>query len=233
VATYLQVAYTPHRYWVHPLLAAVTAKPSLARVFATWRTSALSDLAFSIDTRLGAISELVRMVNTSLNALAGEIEAQGNVDGLLAGGYAFTFDDDEHVRRALALLSAYTTECDTLLENLTEFYRRFSGEYLGQTVSKAEGEAFVRGLAAGQGWAEALTKVRNMLIHRFAPWLAFEDKSPVQPRFEPVLALDWRPERLGPSSSVSLETLRDVRANLLKAADVLMHHLVARVNAIP
>jgi hypothetical protein len=63
MSRYLHVNYAQLQYWAHPLRTALTAKSSLHQRDQKWQSSNLSDLAFSITTRIGAIQELVRLTN--------------------------------------------------------------------------------------------------------------------------------------------------------------------------
>ena len=70
MANLLTIVYQPE-YWVHALLVEIAAQPKLTSAHRQWASPAtqLSDLAFSIETRLGNLRELVRFVDENLNAL--------------------------------------------------------------------------------------------------------------------------------------------------------------------
>jgi len=231
---YLRVNYTQLQYWAHPLRAALTAKPSLQQRDQRWQSSVLSDLAFSITTRTGAIQELVRLADVALNALGTELDGASNLDELVAGGYAFSFDDDSAVRQSLVLLTMFAAEGESLFENLAEFYRRFVDYYFGEKIDLKTSEAGVIAFSNSAAWREELNQLRNTTRHRFAPWLAFEDMGQMaHPRWEPVLTHDWRPERLSQTTSTALEHLRDIKTGLSQSAQGVLQELVARVNAAP
>ncbi len=143
MSRYLQVNYTQLQYWGHSLRTALNAKASLRQRDQEWRNSALSDLAFSITTRIGAMQELVRMVDAALNALGAELDRAANLDELLAGGYAYSFEDDAAVRQALILLTMFAAEGESLSENLVEFYRRFLEHYFGDKIDLKTAEASI------------------------------------------------------------------------------------------
>jgi hypothetical protein len=229
---YLQVSYTQLQYWAHPLRAALNARASLHQRDQQWRCSPLSDLAFSITTRIGAIQELVRLADAALNDLGGELDQAPNLDELAAGDYAYSFDDDSAVRKCLVLLTMFAAEGESLVENLVEFYRRFVDHYFDEKIDLTSAEAQVIGFGNPTAWRAELNRLRNTTRHRVAPWLAFEDKGQQErPRWEPVLSHDWRPERLSPATSTSLAYLRDIKAGLSQSAQGVLRALTDRVHA--
>ncbi len=231
---YLQVNYAQTQYWAHPLRAALIAKPSLQQRDQQWQSGVLSDLAFSITTRIGAIQELVRLTDAALDALGAELARASNLDELVAGGYAYSFDDDSAVRQSLVLLTMFAAEGESLFENLAEFYRRFLGHYFGDKIDLKNSEARVIAFSSSTAWRGELSQLRNTTRHRFAPWLAFEDMGqPTQLRWEPVLVHDWRPEKLSHATSTPLGHLRDIKTGLAQAAQGVLRELVNRVNVAP
>lgn len=213
---------------------ALNAKLSLRQRDQQWRNSVLSDLAFSITTRIGAMQELVRLIDAALNALGTELDRAPNPDELVAGNYAYSFDDDAAVRQSLVLLTMLAAEGESLFENLGEFYRRFVDHYFGETVNLKASEAKVLAFSSPQAWRAELNKLRNLTRHRFAPWLAFEDMGhPAQPRWEPLLVHDWRPDRLNAATSTSLGHLRDIKVGLSQSARGVVKDLVSRVQSTP
>jgi len=232
--TYLHVEYSQLQYWGHPLRAAINSKTSLRPRDPQWRSSPLSDLAFSITTRIGAMQELVRLVDAHLNRLGDELDHAPNLDELVAGGYACSFDDASAVRQALVTLTMFAAEAESLFENLVEFYRRFLEHYFDDKIDQKTAEARVVAFSSPTAWRADLNKLRNITRHRYAPWLAFEDLGQqARPRWEPLLVHDWRPERLNPSTSTSLGNVRDIKAGLASSAEGALRDLVTRVNAAP
>lgn len=118
MSRYLQVNYAQPQYWAHRLRTALSAKQSLQQRDQKWQSGVLSDLAFSITTRIGAIQELVRLADTALDALGIELRQASNLDELVARGHAYSFDDDSVVRRSLVLLTMFAAEGESLFENL-------------------------------------------------------------------------------------------------------------------
>jgi hypothetical protein len=234
MSRYLQVNYAQLQYWAHPLRAALTAKPSLQQRDQKWQSSVLSDLAFSITTRIGAIQELVRLTDEALDALGAELRQASNLEELVAGGYAYSFSEDAAVRQSLVLLTMFAAEGESLFENLAEFYRRFLDHYLGDKIDHKTSEARIIAFSNSLAWRGQLSQLRNTTRHRFAPWLAFEDMGQLaQPRWEPLLVHDWRPERPSQNTSTALGHLRDIKTGLAQAAQGTLRDLVNRVNAAP
>jgi hypothetical protein len=231
---YLQVNYAQPQYWALPLRTALTAKPSLQQRDQKWQTSVLSDLAFSITTRIGAIEELVRLTDEALDVLGAELHQASNLEELVAGGYAYSFSDDSAVRRSLVLLTMFAAEGESLFENLAEFYRRFLDHYFGDKIDLKTSEGRVIAFSNSPAWRGELSLLRNTTRHRFAPWLAFEDMGQqADPRWEPILTHDWRPERLSQNTSTALGHLRDIKTGLAQAAQGVLRDLVNRVSAAP
>ena len=71
----LEIEYRP-TYWVHPLLREFQMKPSLGSAHAKWadREPGLADLAFSIETRIGNLREIVRLTDENTRELGAELE---------------------------------------------------------------------------------------------------------------------------------------------------------------
>jgi hypothetical protein len=234
MSRYLHVSYAQLQYWAHPLRTALTAKPSLQQRDQKWQSSTLSDLAFSITTRIGAIQELVRLIDGALDTLGAELRQASNLDDLVAGGYAYSFHEDGAVRQSLILLTMFTAEGESLFENLAEFYRRFLNHYFGDKIDHKTSETRVIAFSNSPAWRGQLSQLRNTTRHRFAPWLAFEDmRQGAQPRWEPLLVHDWRPERLSQNTSTAFAHLRAINTGLAQAAQGTLRDLVNRVNAAP
>jgi hypothetical protein len=234
MSRYLHVNYAQLQYWAHPLRTALTAKPSLHQRDQKWQSSTLSDLAFSITTRIGAIQELVRLTNGALDTLGAELRQASTLDDLVAGGYAYSFYEDGAVRQSLVLLTMFAAEGESLFENLAEFYRRFLNHYFGDKIDHQTSETHIIAYSNSPTWRGQLSQLRNTTRHRFAPWLAFEDMGQgAQPRWEPLLVHDWRPERLSHNTSTAFAHLRAINTGLAQAAQGTLRDLVNRVNAAP
>ena len=126
-AGYLQVDYKHNDYWGHAVRRALDASRSLKERDKRWRSSTLSDLAFSITTRLGALQEIVDMTDTALRVL--NDEPKTNLDSFVSNAIAYSFHNPSAVRRAIVLVTMFAAEGDSLFENLAEFYRAFVNHY--------------------------------------------------------------------------------------------------------
>jgi hypothetical protein len=230
VMGYLQVQYSQNQYWGHPLRRELQTKQSLAERDKEWSSSTLSDLAFSITTRLGFLQEIAHSVDQTLLTIDTEVRAEPDVDAYVAGGYAYSFDDVTAVRQVLVLITGFAAEAESLFENLVEFYRTFVKHYFDRSMTLSDAEAKVIGFTQNAKWRTDLNRVRNLTRHRFAPWLAFEDKgAAVQPRWEPILIHDWRTEKLSPHTSTSLAVCRDIKAAIAQAAIELRADLINQI----
>jgi hypothetical protein len=92
----LSIQFRP-AYWVHPIRAAIAKKPALASADAKWSdpNTRLSDLSFWIETRLGNLPEIVRLVDESLKRIGEELDRNAIAVGeLMAGGYVYQAEDE-------------------------------------------------------------------------------------------------------------------------------------------
>lgn len=225
----LRAGYQPTAYWVHPLLNALNAKPALGSKHADWPGHKLSDVAFSIETRLGGLLEIVRHVDENLNRLARELKQVSNLDAYVQGGYAWMFDDDEALRRLLTGVSCFLAESRACFENLAVFYREFVRHYFSESVSLSASYERIAQLTSAPKWADDLKSIRNEVVHDRAPWLEFEIGP--GPLYEPIFIFNWRPGPLAPGDNVSMETIKTIRAGLAEAALKLRDYLVERVKS--
>lgn len=221
-------------HWVHRLLAEINRKPSLAAAHAQWASPqpGLADLAFSIDTRIGNLREIVRLTDENLHAIGKELEETTNLDEHIAGGYAYRVRDDAALRRALIGFNAFIAEARSLYENLARFYRVFLNHYFGEQVSEKAAYEAIAALRSSPQWATELQLLRHDILHYRSPWLRF-DVGASSPRFDAVLMLDWRPGATGPDAEVPMSTLRDFRTHIVWAATALVDALIARVVVWP
>jgi hypothetical protein len=186
-------------------------------------------LAFSIETRLGALQEIVRHVDENLNELGREIERAANLDSYIQGGYAFSFENETALRRVLIGANSFITESRSCFENLAAFYREFLRHYFGQEISRPDSYAKLTQLARDPKWATDLRAFRHEVVHDRAPWLAFEVRPGTSPKYEPILVLNWRPGPLLRDDYLTFESLRRIRLGLSEAMVGLRTELIRRV----
>lgn len=229
---YLHVEF-PGRGWGLRLRAAIQRNANLAVIDSTWRQDVLADLAFSIDIRIEALQELAALADEALASLEKELRRRLPTGQMLKGDVAYTFHNGRGVIKAVSLLGAYATEAESLFDNLVDFYRRFLKKYGGQDISQADAETEVTATGGIEQWRVDLSKLKNLFVHRLAPWLAFEINSRGRRLYQPVLIHDWRPECLSPAGCTPLETLRRVRAAVSKAARNVESELCRVVDRFP
>ena len=186
-------------------------------------------MAFSIETRPGALQEIVRHVDENLNELGREIERTTDLDSHIKGGYAFSFENEAALRRVLIHANSFITESRSCFENLAAFYREFLRHYFGQEISKPDSYKKLTQLARDPKWASDLRAFRHEVVHDRAPWLAFEVRPGMSPRCDPILVLNWRPGPLSPDDCVTFESLRRIRLGLSEAMVGLRAELIRRV----
>jgi len=216
--------------WAHPILGAILANPALAAKHTQWRDLKLPDLAFAIETRLGAIEEAVAILTESLRALSHELYGDPRVEEHIQKAAAFRFKNRSALRRALLATNTFILESRSIFENLAAFYRGFVDHYFGEKIGKPASLEAVRPLTPDTAWADDLRNLRGDISHHRAPWLEFNVLEEPR-RFEPYLRLDWRPTARAAGDMVPLTQLLAIRAGLREAADALQEHLVARVHA--
>lgn len=227
----LRVDYRLSTAWALPILAAVRAHPTLATLERTWRDSKLSDLAFAIETRQGALQEIVRQLSDLLLALSLVLPEGDVLERHLSKGAAYTFKkkDRAGILRLLIAIDSFISESRSLFENLAHFYRLFLKAFFGETVSEVGAFKFLASLFRDPALAERLRVVRHDIRHQRAPWLRFRVTGD-PPLFEPELELNWRPEASDEADFVRMKQLAEISGAIWEAALDLQAHLVARVN---
>jgi hypothetical protein len=73
VPNVLHVDFRLTEGWVLPIRQAAAANPALGAVHRRWRESELSDLALSVETRLGALKEIPIQIAEYLMAVSGAL----------------------------------------------------------------------------------------------------------------------------------------------------------------
>jgi hypothetical protein len=221
--------------WVLPIVQAVGANPALSVVYSRWRESELSDLALSIETRLGALKEITVQVAEYQRALSGALPWGDELERYFSTetrphGTAYSFDDPEQrtIQRLLIALDALVSQTRSTFENLAAFYRVFVRDYFGEKVSREGSYQFVTELFPDPSVAKLLHNLRHEMRHGRAPWPSFlhaEDP----PRFELQLSFEWRPEVMVPRDFVTMTQLSQIHFGLWHARDRLQQALVRRV----
>lgn len=228
--TVLHVEYEVTAGWAHPILSAILANPTFASKQAQWKDLELPDLAFAIETRLGAIEEAVAILSESLRTLSYELFEDPRVEEHIEKGAAFRFRDRSALRRALLATNIFILESRSIFENLAAFYRGFVAHYFRENVGKPASLEKVRQLTRDPTWVDELRDLRGDISHNRSPWVEFNVLEGPR-KFEPYLLLDWRPTARGAGDIVPFPRLLAIRAGLREAADALQEHLIARVQA--
>jgi hypothetical protein len=231
----LHVDFRHAEGWARPIVQAAAANRGLSAVYSRWRGSELSDLAFSVETRLGALKEIVAQVGEYLLGLSealprgDELERYFPTDTRPHGtAYTFHAPADRTIQRLLIALDAFVSQTRSTFENLARFYRVFVRDYFGEKVSQKGSYQVVSELFPDPAVAERLHDLRHELRHRHAPWIAFLVAGD-PPRFEPRLSFDWRPEATAPSGFVTMTQLSEIHFGLWHARDHLQEALVRRI----
>jgi len=125
---YLEIEYRPI-YWAHHLRAEIGKTPALAAADANWAASALLDLAFSLETRIGNLIEIQRQTDENLRVVGQELASRSEIESLVEGGYAYRVQDEAALRRVIIGLNSLVVESRSCFENLAKFYREFVRNY--------------------------------------------------------------------------------------------------------
>ena len=227
----LHVDYKPVVFWAHKLLNALNASACLKAKHREWPRLPISTLAFSIETRVGALREIICEVDQQLNLLGQELKAADNIDKYIEGGYAYSFKDEAIVRRVLIGTNSFITECRSCYENLADFYREFMRHYFSEQISERASYKMLASVTRNPAWAADLRKLRHEVLHDRAPWLAFEKHLNPPPEYEPILVLNLKVRALESDDYVSFKTLREIRNGLEEAAIKLRDELISRVRS--
>ena len=230
----LEVEYKEMSKWVYPIRVAIEAKPVLASRDARWSDGPLSDLAFTISTRLGCLPDVIRFVDENLDFLGQELDRKGaaTIDRLIRDGYVYTFEDYRPVRRVLVGVDSFIAESRACFEHLADFYGEFMKNYFDKnTGNEAANYAAIASMASSPVWADNLKNLRHKVLHERSVWVAFEVRREKSPPYEPLLLLNWRPGPLEPKDQVKFQILRDIRDRLDEAATKLRERLIQEVEA--
>lgn len=228
----LEVVYEAAVHWVHPILVALQAKPSLADKYAQWGQRRLSDLAFAIETRLGYLPEIIKSVDENLERLGNQLSQAADIDRYIQEGIAYRFQDLAALRRVLIGVSCFIAESRSVFENLADFLREFLAFFFSDNLAEKDSYEAIAQMAAGSDWAEQLRRIRHDLLHERSLWMRFDVDPRRKPRFEPEFLLNWRPGAVEQGDYVKLETLRAIRNGLAEAAELLRRRLIERLNRI-
>lgn len=193
----------------------------------------MSELALSIETRLGALQEIVRQMGACLSRLHPALPNKQELDAHPVGS-AYSLKGEEGQRAAvqlLVLLGAFVSEARSLFENVAEFRAQVQSRLLGTPLgSKAAWFSDFADLFRDPGAADKLGTLRHEIRHVRAPWLRFlVFVGPDGPTYEPELRLDWRPEAEAAEDFVSMTALKSLWFELwsatMQARDVLIGDL--------
>jgi len=236
MSTILEVTYHTTFPWALPIRAAIESKPALRARDAKWGQGRLSDLAFSISTRLGYLPDVIGLVEENLATLGVDLVNRGTETARRTRegkAYGFTFADYKAVRRVLIAAASFIAESRAGFENLSDFYREFLANYFDYNVGdKAAGYAAVASMTVCPQWATDLKNARHDVLHERSMWIAFEVRD-TSPRYEPLLLLNWRPGRFQSKDCIKFQTLREIRDGLLEAAEGMRHRLIQRIETLP
>jgi hypothetical protein len=193
-----------------------------------WRAGRLSDLVFSIETRLGALATAEDLLTENLLALLNELAKSGNLHRL--AGSAHSFRNTAALRRALLAATYYIADARACYENLADVYREFLREFLGESISEARSREKIPTFSSDAAWAAKLWGFRNDLLHDRAPWLAFDvTGSESLPEIAAILTLDWRHGTQGTGTTISATDLQEIRRGLNESLSGVRDELLRRL----
>ena len=229
---FLHIDYKPTHSWAHRLLVSLNSSTALKVKHAEWSRLRVSALTFSIETRLGALREIIKQVDGYLNILDNELKRAESIDKYIAQKSVYPFGNEPAVRSVLIGASCFIAESRSCFENLACFYREFLRHYFAENVSKAESYEKVVLLTHDSRWADDLNNLRNNIIHDQTPWLAFLVRNNPPPKYEPILVFNYTAQALTENDYVPFETLRRIYAGLQEAVQTLAQNLANRVGPI-
>jgi hypothetical protein len=213
----VEVEYRSTARWVYPILRAIQDNPVLATRHNVWRRSALSDLAFAIETRLTYLPQVIRFINDNLTELHRELSPL-EISGHLERGTAFRFRNVRAVDNLLFGTTTFITESRSCFENLAAFYRLFLETYCSRRIQRAKSYNVVARSPGKYAWASALHRIRGDLIHARSLFLAFDVTST---NAVPVFSMNWRPGRFGRGDRIELHTLIGIWEGLRQAVSAM------------
>jgi hypothetical protein len=237
----LHVTYFATVHWADPILNNIAAHPSFRVADRGWRAGKLSDLAFAIETRLGYLPLIVHDVDESLATVQRDLPAtpaalSSYLDRPKGRRAAVTLHDREAATRLLIRVASFIAESRACFENLAEFLRVFSRDYLHQPMGRKAALDAIAMLTRRRRWATQLQAIRHDVLHERSLFLAFEPQiRSDRVHYEAMFLLNWRPEKdRVPQDRVSMATLRAIRRGLVESAAVLRRRLGRqRVRTVP
>lgn len=228
---FLHIDYKPTDFWAHELLVSLNSSTPLKVKHTEWSRLPVSVLAFSIETRLGALREIINQVDQYLTTLDSELKRAENIDKYIERNAVYPFRNEAAVRRVLIGANCFIAECRSCFENLACFYREFLRHYFSENISLPTSYEKVASLAQDSRWADDLKKIRDDIIHDRAPWLAFLVRNNPPKKYEPILVFHYTVQGLTENDYVPFETLRRISLGLAEAVRTLAQNFKIRVES--
>lgn len=231
----IHASYLPYVGWVLPIRAALNESRSLADRDSNWKSSDLSDLAFSIETRFGVLPQIQRQILDSAERLIGELRSAKNLAPYIER-FAFSFVGREDLGRAATEAEHFLGEARALFYNLADFYRGFLQHYFEETASEIDSYKHLARLSKGsEAWAWRLKELRDDVLHHRAPWPVFRILSESPLDVELLFTLNWRPHssaKKEAKDTFTLSELHELHQCLTECAAILREQLVKGVKSL-
>jgi hypothetical protein len=148
------------------------------------------------------------------------------------GVTAHRFQNTRALRRTLLAATYFVADARACFENLSDFYREFLREFLGESISVPTSRELIPAFSTAGAWATKLWTFRNDLLHDQAPWLAFDVTGTGSvPQLNTILTLDWRHGTTGQGLTIALRELTEIRQGLGEALVGVRDSIVLRLES--
>ena len=173
----LHLDYRPSTsHWVLLLQSRLQQSPStvLRGRYHRWQEVGLSDLAMAVVTRLSLIVRVSVRLGELLQNLRDEIDASGEIDELLSGGYVYSPKDRRTFYDLCVAVDAFYFEFRSCYEIIGQFVTTFGREMLDRRITEEEIRAVLEKANLNTEWIEPVRDNRILFFHKTAPWIALQ-----------------------------------------------------------
>jgi len=162
--------------WVLRLQSRLQASPSdvLRTRYSRWGEAGLADLAIAVATRLSLTLRVSFRLAELLKKLRDEIDASGDIDQLLTGGFVYSPKDARIFYDICVAVDAFYFEFRSSYEVLGRFVRTFGREILGRSITEHEILQVLEAANCNRDWIDPVRENRKLFFHETAPWIALE-----------------------------------------------------------
>ena len=128
----------------------------------------------AVVTRLSLIVRVSVRLGELLQNLRDEIDASGEIDELLSGGYVYSPKDRRTFYDLCVAVDAFYFEFRSCYEIIGQFVTTFGREMLDRRITEEEIRAVLEKANLNTEWIEPVRDNRILFFHKTAPWIALQ-----------------------------------------------------------